>query len=379
MGMTINDAGLKLRGALNLPGFDVPGVSQAEAKALEGLLSLFPDVLASSGPSAFSNSRAMPYLPCPQGYSAFALSNALAFLGRCPCTPSLGQLGPASFGMGLSFQALFLQASIVPVKANKVDTPQSDAPDKFATHQSCRTGLDNPNNLNDADHLKLAIYETLQRSSGTRGEFKAMAPEELQKKLKEDYGIESELTKIKTKSGDEITGLKFKNGKVFCDAAGDGKLDTGDYNFKGAIEDMKTRLGLGDEDLGKVDEAMRASFKQQKELMAELEKVPGFKDLPADMKDQYTRLLSGGRFDPNAAEAAFQQATGTGQQGWALNLQGFGVSGGFAMSQGFGGYGMQQGFGFPPNVGMNPGFGMSGGQMQLSIFVMMMQAYQLAS
>jgi hypothetical protein len=335
-----NDAASRLRYAFNYPTQFQPTVTPQQAAALRGLLALFPDEMTTSGPSAFAAAGQVPFLPPPMGYNPAALAMAMGFLGRCPCRPNLSALGGASFGMGMCFQMLFMQASIVPMKACKLEKP-ANAPDEFATHQSCRTGLDNPSNLNDADHLKLAIYQTLQRSSGDRGGFKAMAPAELQTRLKEDYGIESELTKVKTKSGDEITALKFANGKMFADGAGDGQLDMGDYNFKGAMDDMKTRLGMSDGDLSKVDEAMRAQFTQQKEFTQALEKIPGFKELPPEMKTAYTQLLGGGQFSPNAAEAAFAQATG-------------------------------QGMGFPHG-------GMFEGQFQVSIFAMMLQAYHFAS
>lgn len=290
-------------------------VSATQAEAAQSLLSLFPDTfgagLGAPAPTP-SLGRFPSYLPPPPGYNAGALAQAFETLRGCPChhhrhhRPE--EMGPSLYGVIMSLQMLFI-GSASPAKASELQSGQQ--PDKFAVHEACRTGKDNPSNLNNADHIKLAIYSELNRSSDSRGAYKALSAEELSKRLEEDYGIKSEVTTVKSKEGDELKALKFQNGQVFCDGAGDGKLDTGDYNFKGAIDDIKQRYGLDDAGLEKVDQAMRDAATQQRDFLSTLESMPGFQALPADIKPTYARMLSGGLFDGDGAERAFQQAAGS--------------------------------------------------------------------
>jgi hypothetical protein len=107
--------------------------------------------------------------------------------------------------------------------------------------------------MNNSDHIALAINDILKNSSEVRDgtSFKAMKPEDLKKKLKDEYGIDSELTKVKDKNGTEIAALKFSNGAVFADGAGDGKLDTGDYNFAGKVAEIEKKYGVSADELVK--------------------------------------------------------------------------------------------------------------------------------
>ncbi len=287
-------------------------VSRDQAEAARSLLAMFPDVFGSAA-QAGQFTPTPSYLPAPPGYGPRSLEQAFETLRSSPfhhhhhhrhhCH---GQ-GPNLDGMLMSLQVLFLGAA-TPVKASEIQS--SAQTDKFAVHEACRTGKDNPSNLNNADHIKLAIYSELNRSSDTRGAYKALTAEELSKRLEEDYGIKSEVTTVKSKEGDELKALKFQNGQVFCDGAGDGKLDTGDYNFKGAIDDIKERYGLDDAGLEKVDQAMRDGATRQRDFIKTLEGLPGFQQLPEDMKPVYAQMLSGGLADPNVAERSFREAAG---------------------------------------------------------------------
>ncbi|MBI3184579.1 MAG: hypothetical protein HYZ28_20785 [Myxococcales bacterium] len=150
--------------------------------------------------------------------------------------------------------------------------------DKFATHHSCREGKNNPSNMNDSDHIKLAIYNILNRD-GT-GPYKGLTPAELAKKLESEYGIKAEVTKVKSKEGDELNALKFENGAVFADGAGDGALELRDYDFKGAVDDITKRTGVTPEQFAK----NAAEFKADRVAMVDFRKqLAAFEKEAADL------------------------------------------------------------------------------------------------
>lgn len=126
-----------------------------------------------------------------------------------------------------------------------------DDVDKFATGQTCRTGKNNPCNLTNADNVTLAIYDILQgnvdNGINAAGRPGGMSWEELAKQLESKYGIKSEVTTVTSKEGDVLKALKFEGGQVFCDGAGDGQADLGDYDFKGAVSDITARTGMSRE------------------------------------------------------------------------------------------------------------------------------------
>lgn len=203
----------------------------------------------------------------PPGYGPQAMQHATGLLGQCmpqwgmdPCLHG-GRSGRAMYSM---FAQLFGHMCI---QAPTLGRPtQVSGTDKFATHHSCREGKHNPSNLNDSDHIKLAIYNILNRD-GT-GPYKGLPPAELAKKLEEEYGMKSEVTKVKSKEGEELVSLKFENGAVFSDGAGDGALELRDYDFKGAIEDITKRTGIKPEDFAK----HAAQFKQGQEWQAQYQR-----------------------------------------------------------------------------------------------------------
>lgn len=206
-------------------------------------------------------------MTAPPGYGPQAMQDASHLLGhclpRCGMDPSLhmGRSGRALYAMFIQLMGhMCIQAPTLG------RPPQVSGTDKFATHHSCREGKHNPSNLNDSDHIKLALYNILNRD-GT-GPYKGLPPAELAKKLEEEYGIKAEVTKVKSKEGDELAALKFENGAVFSDGAGDGALELRDYDFKGAIEDITKRTGITPEEFAR----HAGEFKQGQEWQAQYQK-----------------------------------------------------------------------------------------------------------
>ncbi len=220
-----------------------------------------------SAAQALSMGWADEYGPSSQGFDDGFLASLAAMLSPPNEYGSLGleqgfsQLGALAAALGLSgsfgpsseVNAMRAQANV-----NRVSKPPppklAEGDDKFAVHQSCVSNVvGNPSNMNNSDHIALAINDVLKNSSEVRDgtSFKAMKPEDLKKKLKDEYGIDSELTKVKDKNGTEIAALKFSNGAVFADGAGDGKLDTGDYNFAGKVAEIEKKYGVSADELVK--------------------------------------------------------------------------------------------------------------------------------
>lgn len=85
-------------------------------------------------------------------------------------------------------------------------------------------------------------------------------------------------------------------------------MDTGDYNFKGAIDDIKERYGLDDAGLEKVDQAMRDGATRQRDFIKTLVWVSaaarrhGSRSTPKCSRESLA--------DPNVAERSFREAAG---------------------------------------------------------------------
>jgi len=107
--------------------------------------------------------------------------------------------------------------------------------DEFGT--GLGAGKGHTSNLANSPEVVLALHKELKGK-------KLIKMKDLQKTLKDKYGIESELTKI-----DGRKALKFANGDHVVDANGNGGLDMKDYKFKGAIDNIKKQYGLTDEDV----------------------------------------------------------------------------------------------------------------------------------
>ncbi len=110
-------------------------------------------------------------------------------------------------------------------------------------------------NLANSPEVMLAIKDIM--SGG-----KSLSFDDIQKQLKEKYGIEAEVGDIETKSKDGKTvkgrALKFANGDYFVDGNGNGSLDAGDYKFDDAIKNIKEKYGLDDDAVKRVTEQMKA-------------------------------------------------------------------------------------------------------------------------
>ncbi|MBN2358495.1 MAG: hypothetical protein JXR83_03520 [Deltaproteobacteria bacterium] len=105
--------------------------------------------------------------------------------------------------------------------------------DEFGT--GLGAGKGHTSNLANSPEVVLALNSLLKGKSSIK-------MEEVQKQLKEQFGIESELTKI-----DGRKALKFANGDYIVDANGNGALDSRDYKFKEAVSSIKEKYGLSDE------------------------------------------------------------------------------------------------------------------------------------
>lgn len=247
---------VRLQSSIGSFGFSqIAGAFSArQASAVEALLASLADGFGLSELAGLAlggmGTAQLGLLSAPLAYGPGAAKNGLDLLGDSDSFSGLPGFGGFSFDFNATLANLNLSSSrVIPTKPS--DTPVDDV-DKFAVHQQCVSNVvGNPSNLNNGDHIALAIHDILQKSDTVRDgtSFKALPPAELQKKLKEEYGIDSEVTKVKDKEGKEIDALKFANGSVFADGAGDGKLDTGDYNFGGKIKEIEKKYGASADEL----------------------------------------------------------------------------------------------------------------------------------
>lgn len=212
-------------------------------------------------------------LPPPMGYMAGGLQQAMAhaagFLQGLQASSmmdvsigsrmlmslgmfqsgALGGMGMMGMGgMGMMGGVGMMNMSISGFSSRRTDIQEKD---KFAVHESCRTGADNPSNLNNSPHVKLALYNILKDNHDN------MPPEQLQKELKDKYGIESELTTVKGNDGRDLKTLKFQNGDQLVDGSGNGSFGMADYNLKGAVKDIQEQYGITPEDFEKNAKAMK--------------------------------------------------------------------------------------------------------------------------
>ncbi len=289
-----------------LPGAPIPvALSPQQSQAVQSLVAgLLLDTFARSvGARGFAapgaRSPYAPLLAAPQGYNPHTINKALSHVASL--SQQLGALQYGSYPHHQAASFLNPNAPPMPLRRRFGNTPISyagkggskvdpNAPfsasksasveksksaqkketkDRFAVHKACVSNVvGNPSNLNNSEHIALAINDVLKNSKeyrkGKKGKagFKALKAEDLQKQLKDQYGISSEMTKVKDKKGKEIDALKFENGGVFADGAGDGKLDLGDYNFKGKIADIEKKYGV------KADELVKGMKSQKAQLDA---------------------------------------------------------------------------------------------------------------
>lgn len=289
-------------------------VSPEQSDRAAGLLSA-PKGAFGLAPSAFGARGLPPMMLPPIGYNSVALAGALQTMGRggfsgarrlCCCRPMTSYM----FRMQRQYMPMQMGTFMKGVE-------KATGTDKFATHKSCRTGKHNPSNLNNSDHIKLALHDLLSKQKSTRGGFKSFKdPKELAKKLEEEYGIKAEVTTVKSKEGDELKALKFENGGVFADGAGDGQLDMGDYNFKAAIKDIEKKYGAKSEDLVKAMKDTKKAydanpqmkqFGSQEDFYAHKLRVEGESN---KMLEMYKKRLGEAQKDPGIA-ALLRQAGGS--------------------------------------------------------------------
>jgi len=107
--------------------------------------------------------------------------------------------------------------------------------DEFGT--GLGAGKGHTSNLANSPEVVLALHNELKGK-------KFIKMEDLQKTLKDKYGIESKLEKVNGRKT-----LKFANGDNIKDANGNGGLDMNDYKFKGAVDSIKQKYGLTDDQI----------------------------------------------------------------------------------------------------------------------------------
>ncbi|MFH1808807.1 MAG: hypothetical protein ABIJ09_08675 [Pseudomonadota bacterium] len=209
--------------------------------------------------SAFAN-LPPPYLPRPPHYSVspeMAAQKMAQFVGNlAQFGGSQGQFGFGQFlkmsamnnvvGNYMSTQALFGQSSISNLSVYgqaTITSPalmQRELKDEFAAGNSAGKGKQS--NMANSPETVLALNNIL------KGHTDNMPFEEVQKQLKDQYGIESKITDV-----DGRKALEFKNGDKIVDASGNGMLGTADYKFGDAVKSIKEKYGLSDEALKTFD------------------------------------------------------------------------------------------------------------------------------
>lgn len=138
------------------------------------------------------------------------------------------------------------------------DSPEKD---RFAVHESCRTGADNPSNLNNSPHVKLALHNILKDNADN------MPPEQLKKELEDRYGIKADITTVKGNDGRELKALKFENGDMLVDGSGNGSFGNADYNLKGAVKDLQEKYGVAPEQFEAEAKSLKESGSSVGEMM----------------------------------------------------------------------------------------------------------------
>jgi hypothetical protein len=214
--------------------------------ALAGGSIPFADIFAQLG---------APVLPRPPQYgasladAAFKMNEFAQSVG--PFGGSAGAFGYEQYlglsamnsvvGRFVSTQALYAQSSVSNLHIGIDATVSSPAVLKRETTDEFGTGLGagqgHNSNLSNSPEVVLALNNILKSKS-------TITMDDLQKELKEKYGIESNVEEI-----DGRKALKFANGDHIVDANGNGSLDAGDYKFGEAIKSIKDKYGLSDEDM----------------------------------------------------------------------------------------------------------------------------------
>jgi len=204
---------------------------------------------------AFAN---LPFAPMPRP-PQYSTGLADAAFKMNEFAQSVGQFGGSASQFGyeqylglsamnsvvgnyVSTQALYAQSSVSNLHIGIDATVSSPAVLKRETTDEFGTGLGagegHNSNLSNSPEVVLALNNILKDSPDSTG------VEDVQKKLKDQYGIESKIEDI-----DGRKALKFANGDTFVDSSGNGMLGQADYKFGGAVDAIKKKYGLSDEDM----------------------------------------------------------------------------------------------------------------------------------
>jgi len=174
-----------------------------------------------------------------QGVGAFGGFGALAQTGNVlggfvqgQEQLKLGQLGFGAMGgvqanVNVNFNAQIQNQTQYPA-IKKTEDP-------FSASGMGKTGL--KSNLANSPEVTMAMHSILKDKG-------SMKFDELSKQLKEKYGIDSEVVKVKDDKGKEMQVLQFANGDKLVDGNGNGAADMGDYKFKDALKDIETKYGV---------------------------------------------------------------------------------------------------------------------------------------
>lgn len=252
---------LSIRNGFPGQAFQLQGLPALTAPQVSMVRELLQALDAYEGGGLGGGSPMQQLLEPPQGYlrgaTAQMMAQAAGFLQGLQAAQmmdvsigsrmllSLGlfqsqALGTMGMGMGVGVGTMGMSISAYSNRTN--DQPEKD---RFAVHESCRTGADNPSNLNNSPHVKLALYNILKDNHDN------MPPEQLKKELEDRYGIKADITTVKGNDGRELKALKFENGDMLVDGSGNGSFGNADYNLKGAVKDLQEKYGITPEDFEK--------------------------------------------------------------------------------------------------------------------------------
>ena len=204
---------------------------------------------------AFKN---LPFAPMPRPpFHAIGLADAAFKMNEFaqsvgPFGGSAGAFGYEQYlglsamnsvvGSYVSTQALYAQSSVSNLHIGIDATISSPAVLKRETTDEFGTGLGagegHNSNLSNSPEVVLALNNILKNSPDST------SVEDVQKKLKDEYGIEAKIEDINGRKA-----LKFANGDTFVDSSGNGMLGQADYKFGGAVDAIKKKYGLSDEDM----------------------------------------------------------------------------------------------------------------------------------
>ena len=153
-------------------------------------------------------------------FSLGALTQYINYLLLARYVAALGLIQASYQNVSISFRSSLLSIS----KTHKL------ADDKFGVGRGM--GADRKSNLARSPEVVIALHQILKSKRN-------LSMEKIKEILKKEYGIDAEVTKVNGRKA-----LRFANGDYIVDSNGNNVLDTGDYNFKGAIKELSKRYGV---------------------------------------------------------------------------------------------------------------------------------------